>query len=271
MKAFWLKWSAKIDALSLRERTIIFFLIAISLLVVMNIFVFDTQFAQQRMLSNEIKGNQAEITAMQADIQARLANFSNGPNRDSVNRLHALEQERADLQGKLVDLQKGMVAPDRMGALLQDLVKQNGRLRVVSVKTLPVASGTEPLPEAKPDDAKSASLNGAPDGVKALADNAAKQAASASNSASGAPDGKASTKAQEAATGANASLGIYRHGVEIAVQGDYFDLVNYMKSLENMPWRLFWARAHLDADEKSRLTLTLTVFTLSLDPKWLNI
>jgi MSHA biogenesis protein MshJ len=58
--------------------------------------------------------------------------------------------------------------------------------------------------------------------------------------------------------------------VEIVVQGGYMDMMNYMAALEAMPWQLFWGRAKLSVDEYPNATLTLTLFTLSLDKAWLN-
>jgi len=64
---------------------------------------------------------------------------------------------------------------------------------------------------------------------------------------------------------------IFRHGVEITLQGNYVDLYDYLMRLEKLPWRMFWARAVLDAGDYPRLTLKLTIYTLSLDKAWLEV
>jgi MSHA biogenesis protein MshJ len=64
---------------------------------------------------------------------------------------------------------------------------------------------------------------------------------------------------------------VYKHGVEIVVQGSYPDMVDYLTDLESMPWQLFWANAKLNVDSYPKSSLTLTLFTLSLDKKWLHI
>jgi MSHA biogenesis protein MshJ len=65
--------------------------------------------------------------------------------------------------------------------------------------------------------------------------------------------------------------GFYRHGFEITVSGRYADLVAYLERLEALPWRLNWSEATLDAAARPRLTLTLTVHTLSLEEAWLRV
>jgi MSHA biogenesis protein MshJ len=64
---------------------------------------------------------------------------------------------------------------------------------------------------------------------------------------------------------------VFTHGVEIVVQGSYLDMLHYMDALESMPWQLFWSKARLQVEEYPKATLTLTLYTLSLDKKWLNL
>jgi MSHA biogenesis protein MshJ len=64
---------------------------------------------------------------------------------------------------------------------------------------------------------------------------------------------------------------LYRHGVELTVRGNYLDMVNYMDALEAMPTQLFWAQAGLQVDEYPNARLTLTLYTLSLDRKWIKL
>ena len=64
---------------------------------------------------------------------------------------------------------------------------------------------------------------------------------------------------------------LYRHGVEVTVRGNYLDMIDYMSALEAMPTRLFWGRAQLDVEAYPAARLTLTLYTLSLDRKWMKL
>ncbi|MFS2021662.1 hypothetical protein ACEN88_34490, partial [Massilia sp. CT11-108] len=64
---------------------------------------------------------------------------------------------------------------------------------------------------------------------------------------------------------------LYRHGVELTVRGSYLDMVDYMQALETLPTQLFWGKAQLDAEAYPNVRLTLTLYTLSLDPKWMKL
>jgi MSHA biogenesis protein MshJ len=79
-------------------------------------------------------------------------------------------------------------------------------------------------------------------------------------------DGKA---AEPPRAGENAP--VYKHGVEITVQGTYSGLHDYLARLERLPSRMYWWRARLNADDDAKLTLSVTVYTLSLDRAWLQV
>jgi MSHA biogenesis protein MshJ len=63
---------------------------------------------------------------------------------------------------------------------------------------------------------------------------------------------------------------VFKHGVEITIQGRYLDLLDYVSELERMPMHVLWNKMALNADYPN-CQLTLTVYTLSLDQPWLSI
>lgn len=64
---------------------------------------------------------------------------------------------------------------------------------------------------------------------------------------------------------------LYRHGVQVTVRGSYLDMIDYMAALENLPTQLFWGPAQFAVDDYPRAHVTLTLYTLSLDSKWLTL
>jgi MSHA biogenesis protein MshJ len=235
MKQYWDKLATKIDSLTLRERVIIFGMAALILVTLVNSLLLDAQFSKQNQLTQKIRQDQAQIAAIQADIQAKVKAQETDPDAQNRARLNTILLRADQLQASMRDMQKGLISPDKMGALLEGMLKSKNRLRLVSLKKLPTTGLVDALP---------------------------------SN------DG---TRAQAAAPGASASEThpvvntVFKHGVEITVQGSYLDMLDYMADLEGMPWQLFWNKVKLNVDEYPNTTLTLTVFTLSLDKKWLNI
>jgi MSHA biogenesis protein MshJ len=64
---------------------------------------------------------------------------------------------------------------------------------------------------------------------------------------------------------------VYKHGVEITLEGNYLDLLDYLAKLEKLPWQMFWAHTRMDAGDYPRVRVTLTLYTLSLDKAWLVV
>lgn len=67
------------------------------------------------------------------------------------------------------------------------------------------------------------------------------------------------------------SAGLFKHGLEIRLEGSYQDLTAYLQRLENSSTKVLWSSAVLSAENHPKLVLTLTVYTLSLDRAWLIV
>lgn len=65
--------------------------------------------------------------------------------------------------------------------------------------------------------------------------------------------------------------GLYRHGVELVLEGGYTDLLGYLKAMEALPQRVLWGGVTLKVEQHPRSVLTVRVYTLSRDPNWLEI
>lgn len=64
---------------------------------------------------------------------------------------------------------------------------------------------------------------------------------------------------------------IYKHGVEITVSGSYAELTQYLDTMEKLPWRMIWGKAEMRVEEYPLVTLTITLYTLSMDRTWMAI
>lgn len=59
---------------------------------------------------------------------------------------------------------------------------------------------------------------------------------------------------------------LYRHGVELAMTGGYFELLQYLAELEKLPARFLWGPVELQAEKHPEIRLTVQVRTLSPEP-----
>ena len=88
-------------------------------------------------------------------------------------------------------------------------------------------------------------------------------------------DKRADTDVKEPAKAQNKaespSAGLFKHGVEIRLEGSYQDLTAYLERLEQSKMKMLWGSVSLSAANHPKLVLTLTVYTLSLDRAWLIV
>ena len=64
---------------------------------------------------------------------------------------------------------------------------------------------------------------------------------------------------------------LYRHGVEIRLEGSYDDLQVYMAQLEKLPQRLLWGELVYRVIDYPRAEIRLTLYSLSPDKAWLAL
>lgn len=64
---------------------------------------------------------------------------------------------------------------------------------------------------------------------------------------------------------------LYRHALEMTLSGSYQGVMNYLGSIEALPWRLFWDELSLETEDYPRLNIRLRVHTLSDQEEWLNV
>lgn len=63
---------------------------------------------------------------------------------------------------------------------------------------------------------------------------------------------------------------VYRHTLELTVQGDFFSTLNYLKALEALPWRVHWDSIDYRVDHYPVAETRIQVYTLSFEKDWLG-
>lgn len=160
MKQHWIKFAGRIDAMKLRERTLIFLMAAAVLVALVNSLLLDPMRQKETRLSQQLQQDQDRIAEIHTQVQNLAQGRGNDPAAANRNRQKTLQQEIGQADEALKAMRKGLVQPDRMTALLEDILQREGQLQLVSLKTLPASgvlegaaakdkSGQEAKPEAK--------------------------------------------------------------------------------------------------------------------------
>jgi MSHA biogenesis protein MshJ len=64
---------------------------------------------------------------------------------------------------------------------------------------------------------------------------------------------------------------IYKHGVEIEISGTYLEVLQFLQSLEALPWRFFWDHVDFKVEQHPQGRLTLVLYTLGLQEGWIGV
>ena len=256
LRARWDALALRIDAMTVRERVLIFGAISVVFLVLVNALLLDPLALRDKAVQQQMHQTQEKTALLNAQLQALMARANEDPDAALQTRLQAL-REQAERSGKtLTDIQSGLVPPQRMTAMLEDILRRNHALHLVALKTLPVTGLLEPT--------AAAATRAATNAVLALA--AAVPPASAAGQSTVSKSAPVPTIRL-----ANAGSAVYQHGVELTVSGSYLDMVRYLSELEALPWHMFWGRVDLNVEQYPKVNLTLRLYTLSLDPAWLAL
>lgn len=64
---------------------------------------------------------------------------------------------------------------------------------------------------------------------------------------------------------------LFRHGVELKLEGGFGDLQGYLAQLERQEKRLLWGKLAFEVVEHPKSRMTLVIYTLSTDKTWLSL
>jgi MSHA biogenesis protein MshJ len=243
MKQQWEQLTNKIDAFTLRERGMMLIIISVGIIVLFNSLLFEPQFARQKILSDKIKLEQTQINVARIEIAQRAAGILVDPDAEIKKNIVSAEQQLLKIDAGLQVLQKNLVRPEKMTPLLESILKRNQKLQLYSLKNLPVVNLIDDIEGVTNLNSKIVAVTGVDPSVKA----------------------------KTAASETNIHGAIYKHEVEIVLQGNYLDMVSYMRELESLPEQIYWSKGKLKVIDYPNASLTLNLFTLSLEKKWLNL
>jgi len=237
MTAYWTKYRAKYMALARRERAMMM-VAALVLCVGLGALLFiEPAYKQRMLLKRQIAQQQTDLAALRPQVLALQAR-QRDPDATTMAQLKALRQQLQLADGEFSQVQSALVQPQEMGRLLDSLLHSHRGLQLVSLRSVPVMSVADLIGGGKP-------------AVAATPAPAASQAATT-----------------------NASIKdawLYRHGVEISVQGSYADMQAYLLALESLPRRVYWGELKIDAQHWPANVMTVTVYTISLEKTWWRV
>jgi MSHA biogenesis protein MshJ len=227
MKAFLKRAATWLDALSSRERLLVFGASVGVLFLFVMMSSIDPSMARTRDARNRLAAATATQQALDAQKRELDATLRTHPDDALRARLAAADEAIGTLDRDIQTLGGGLASPARMHTIVRELVARTPRVTLASMRNLPPAP-LEAAAEVAPAEPKKH-------------------------------------------VSADASGELYRHGIEVTVEGAWPDLVEYASHIEGLPVRVLWDRTRIDATGFPRVSMTLTLYTLSLERTWLTL
>lgn len=209
----------QIDALSLRERAMLMFGAFMVLFLLWDWLLMSDITERGKAVNAEIETVRGGIGKLNQAIAAAAQSRGGDPNEVLRQNLAAARARIGELDTQLAERAGQVIPPQRMAAVLEDLLRRQGRLKLISVTSL--------APEA---------LFATP---------------------------------EETAAGLPAS--VYRHGLELEVEGRYMDVLAYLRELESLESKFFWETLELESRDYPANRVRIRIHSLNLEEGWLGV
>ncbi len=211
-------FASRIDAMSIRERGLIFITVMVALYFITVNILFGPVSTEKDRLQKEVSQKQEETRSLEIQVQTLLASGEQDPEAAKRKKIEALQENLKTMDASLSRVTAGLVPPKEMARLVEQMLLKNRSLQLIKMESIPAT----PL------------LEGSKEG--------------------GAANGM-----------------VYKHGMRIELKGNYLDILRYLKSLEDMEWKVFWGQVSLQTEKHPISKVNLLIYTLSTHEAWIGL
>mgnify|MGYP001611981981 CR=1 FL=1 len=126
----------RVDALSLRERAILFMSLLAVLFLFANQVLFPSLRAQQKQLEQQIGDKLVQVNTINTQVGRIIAEGTEDPDAAQRARLTELRRQFAELEISSADITRGLVSPREMTRLVHTMLRENSSLQLVKAENL---------------------------------------------------------------------------------------------------------------------------------------
>lgn len=138
MRRYWMSLRDRIDGMALRERIIVFAAATLVLIAVAGNLLLAPLQARQTELSGQLVQQQEKMKELHAQMRELLQARRDDERSPLKLRIDQLRQQLREQDMYLQDRREHLVEPAGMAQLLEQVLHENGAVKLVELKTLPV-------------------------------------------------------------------------------------------------------------------------------------
>jgi MSHA biogenesis protein MshJ len=146
VSALWQRYAARFDALTLRERVMVFAALVVALLALLYTLAIEPQVVKQKRLAGALVQKHSEMKAFEAQLSKLFGTRGLGGDSER-ERLMRLRSEMAALEARIGAEERKFTAPSQMRSVIEGLLTRNSGVALVEMKTLAaetLAPGAKP-------------------------------------------------------------------------------------------------------------------------------
>ncbi len=226
------KTSERIEKFTLRERVIIVVTAVVAISLLWLQFVFDPMVRTEKKSRELIQQSDNEIVTLSSEQAILLEKVKQDPNIVLRRQQEQLTAQIEQQRMLLEEKLQGLIAPSKMVDVLQTVLSATKGLQLVTARNLPV------------------------------------QRFSTSTSSSKSSPGAVAEKNTEVNEDA---LPLYKHGLELVIDGDFYGVVEFLRKLESLEKGFQWSMLDYVVRKYPGARVTIRVQTISLDEQWIGV
>jgi MSHA biogenesis protein MshJ len=222
---------SRFDRMSLRERGLVAAAILALVIMLWTVALWDPIAARQQSLADELSTMQQTMVTAAETLDATTLN---DPATLALKKEEQLRKELADINAQLASQSAGLIPPERMVQVIQDVLARQRGVTLISLHNKPVTTLAKPVATAE-------------------------------------AEAFVTTPASERAALDATATGPYVHPVELVIEGPYLDILAYLHTLETLEWRFYWKLLELETVRHPTNRVRIEINTLSMDKDWIGL
>ena len=233
--AQWLAYSEKFSNTTAREQYLIIVTGLVAIVFILYSVFLDVPFQRIEQLNRQISETQQSNQNNKNSIQVLEQALLEDPNVALRKELSQYQAKLGEIDEQLLSLTSDLIDPIQMRYALIKLLKLQKGVKLLSFEVLPARAVTK--------------------------------AKLASNDKPDAKEIQVTSKAQAEPK----QLRLYRHGIKIKLQGQYFQLRDYLSQLEGLTWKFFWQEFDYQLKEYPVSELEVEIYSLSTAQEFIGV
>jgi MSHA biogenesis protein MshJ len=240
LKEQWDKYTEKYLALNIKEQS----LILLAGIIVFSMVIFTYAIEGSLALTTMKNKQRIQLTSENSATGKKIIKLDNtlvkDPNIAVNKKINEYQDQLLKVDGRLLKLTSDLIDPIEMRQALLELLKLEKGVKLLSFKAMPV----QPL----------------------WLNDADKKNNTANSGGTG-----ANKESETANSGSTNVVGLYRHGIQLVLQGQYFQLRDYLLQLEDLSWTFFWQKFYYTAEGYPLNVLEIEIYSLSTSSDFIGV